>query len=157
LQYLITAAVLLRSFADLQFTAASWMRPPRRRVKQLHLLRHHKRSKLRRKAFDEIPIREHCGPMCPTIDIILEFPQMHELIYDPCIPLEVPDEVLVVPAFLQRRKAELLIELHRFRHFANVQCVGSQFVERHGDFSLISPSSIDRFGQPAVPPILTWL
>jgi hypothetical protein len=40
-----------------------------------------------------------------------------------------------MPALLERREAELLVELRRFRHLTDVECVRSQFVQR--DFSFI--------------------
>src|SRR5262249_34487230 len=61
----------------------------------------------------------------------LEFPDMHELIDHPRVRDEIPDEVLVVATFLQRRKPELGIELLRLGHFANVERVGTHFVECH--------------------------
>src|SRR5689334_15688005 len=41
-------------------------------------------------------------------------------------------------AIIQRRETELLIELRRFRHLAEVQCLRSQFVQHRQD----SPSII---------------
>jgi hypothetical protein len=34
-------------------------------------------------------------------------------------------------------RRELLVELRRFRHLADVECVRSQFVQRHQGFSFI--------------------
>src|SRR4029077_15713992 len=56
---------------------------------------------------------------------------MHELIDHPGIALEVANQLLVVPALLQRGEAELLIKLGRFRHFTDVERVGSHFVNGH--------------------------
>src|SRR5262249_22670223 len=44
---------------------------------------------------------------------------------------EIPDEVLVVATLLQRRKPELGIELLRLSHFADIERVGTHFVECH--------------------------
>ena len=56
---------------------------------------------------------------------------MNELIDRAGIALEIPDKLFVLPAFLERRETDLLIELHRLCHLADMQRVGSQFVERH--------------------------
>jgi hypothetical protein len=40
-------------------------------------------------------------------------------------------------ALLERREAEILVERRRFRHLTNVECVRSQFVQRHQGFSFI--------------------
>src|SRR5262249_29668169 len=69
------------------------------------------------------------------VGVILEFPKMYELIDRTGIALEIPDKLLVLPALLERRKADLLIEFHRLCHLANMQRVGSQFIERHRWFS----------------------
>jgi hypothetical protein len=55
--------------------------------------------------------------------------------------LEIAHELLVMAALIERREAELLVELRRFRHLADVECVGSQFVQRQA-FGLCS--SVDR-------------
>src|SRR5438105_10133832 len=47
------------------------------------------------------------------------------------IALEIPDKLLVLPALLKCWEADLLVELHRFCHFADMKRVGSQFVQRH--------------------------
>jgi hypothetical protein len=56
--------------------------------------------------------------MRPTISIIVELPQMHDLVDRSGIGLEVSDQLLVMTALLERRKANLLLELHRFGHCA---------------------------------------
>src|SRR5262249_44860646 len=61
----------------------------------------------------------------------LKFPHVHELIDHPRIGDEIPDEVLVVATLLQRREPELGIELLRLSHFADVERVGTHFVECH--------------------------
>jgi len=72
--------------------------------------------------------------MRSSVGVIIELPEMYKLIDRAGIALEVTDKFLVLPALLERREADLLIELHRLCHLADVQCVGSQFVERHGRF-----------------------
>ena len=45
------------------------------------------------------------------------------------------DELLVLPSLLESRKADLLNELHQLWHLADMQGVGSQFVQRQRWFS----------------------
>ena len=68
--------------------------------------------------------------MCATVSVIIEFPKMQTLIDGAGIALEIPDQLLVLPALLDSQEADLLIELHCLCHFADMQGVGSQFVER---------------------------
>src|ERR1700738_4619452 len=63
---------------------------------------------------------------------------MDELVDRASVALELAHELLVMADLLECREAELLVELRRFRHLADVECVRSQFVQRHRD----SPSSI---------------
>src|SRR5215472_5378475 len=72
------------------------MRPPRRLGHQFHLLAHHQRSELRSEPLDEILVREHGRPVRASVAVILEFPDVHELIDHPRVGDEIPDEVLVV-------------------------------------------------------------
>src|ERR1700730_16928532 len=76
---------------------------------------------------------------------------MHKLIDRAGIALEVPDELLVLPAPLERRKAEFLVELHRLGHRADAERVGSQLVERHWKFLLARISPSDRQRSPTRP------
>src|SRR5580700_8095639 len=69
--------------------------------------------------------------MRPTISIIVELPQMQKLVDRACIGLKLADQFLVMTALLERRKSNLLIELHRLGHRANPERIGSQFVEGH--------------------------
>src|SRR5262249_51012879 len=61
----------------------------------------------------------------------------HELVDRASVGLEVAHELLGMAALLERREAELLVELRRFRHLADIECVRSQFVQRHQAFSFI--------------------
>src|SRR6516162_6844880 len=70
-------------------------------------------------------------PVRAPVAVILEFPDVHELIDHPRVGDEIPDQVLVVATLLQRRKPELGIELLRLGHFADVERVGTHFVECH--------------------------
>src|SRR6516162_2803375 len=63
---------------------------------------------------------------------------MDEFVDRAGVGLEVANELLVMAALLERREAELLVELRHFRHLADVECVRSQFVQRHQGFSLIT-------------------
>jgi hypothetical protein len=70
------------------------------------------------------------------------------------IALEVPDKLLVLPALLKCWEADLLVELHRFCHFADMQRVGSQFVQRHRWFPFIDASRGDSATTPQSCPTL---
>jgi hypothetical protein len=54
--------------------------------------------------------------MCATVGVVIEFPEMYKLIDRACVALEIPDKLLILPALLERREADLLIELHRLCH-----------------------------------------
>src|SRR5579885_1652167 len=110
------------------------MRAPRRGVQQLDFLRHQQRPKLRGKTFDEVAVRVHCLPMPAAVRVVLEFPQMHQLIDRAGIALEIADQFSVLPAFLQRRVAKLLVQLYGLRHLPDIEGVSPQLVQRHGDF-----------------------
>src|ERR1700730_11278885 len=56
---------------------------------------------------------------------------MEELIDRAGIALEIADQLLVLAALLECREADLPIEFHGFRHRADPQRVGPQFIERH--------------------------
>jgi hypothetical protein len=49
------------------------------------------------------------------------------------IALKVSDQLLVVTALLERRKANLLVELHGLRHCADAERIGSHFIEGRRD------------------------
>lgn len=100
-------------------------------MQQLHLLGHHQWTKLRGKALGKVGIGEQRRPMGAAIGVVLELPQMHQLIDHAGIALEITDEVLVVPTLLDRRITELLIQPDCLRHLANVQCVSPEFIECH--------------------------
>ena len=52
----------------------------------------------------------------------------NELNYRARITLDLPDKLLVLTTLLERRKTDLLIQLHGLRHLPDIQRVGSQFV-----------------------------
>src|ERR1700730_15087015 len=93
----------------------SRMWTPRRGRQQLDLLCHDKRPELRGKC-----------PVLPPVGVVIKLPEMDELVDRASVGLEVAHELLVVAALLERREAELLVELRRFRHLADVECVRSQ-------------------------------
>src|SRR6516162_6849175 len=72
--------------------------------------------------------------MRSSVGVIIELPEMYKLIDRAGIALEIADKFLVLPALLERREADLLIELRRLCHLADMQRVGSEFVECHGRF-----------------------
>src|SRR5262249_42779533 len=111
------------------------MRAPRCRLQQLHLLCHHQGAELRDEALGEVGVGEHRGPMGAPGGIVVELPDMDDLIDHAGVALEVADQVLVVAALVQRREADLLVELHRLGHLADIERVGPEFIKRHGQTS----------------------
>ena len=69
-------------------------------VEELHFLRHHEGPELGGEHLDEVLVGEHGGPVLVAVGVVLELPQVHELVDHAGVALEVADEVLVVPAFL---------------------------------------------------------
>jgi hypothetical protein len=61
--------------------------------------------------------------MGSAVGIIIELSKMQKLIDRARIDLEVSDQLFIVSALLERRKAKLLIELDGFRHCANSERV----------------------------------
>ena len=100
-------------------------------MQQFHLLRHHQGAKLRGKSLGEVGAGEQCRPVGAAISVVLELPEMHELVDHAGIALEIADQVLVVPTLFDRRVAVLLIQPDRFRHLGNVQRVSPEFIECH--------------------------
>src|SRR6185369_11135094 len=84
------------------------MRTPGGGVEELHFLRHHQRAEFGGEAFGEVGVGEDRIPMRTAAGIVVELPEMDDLVDRSRIALEVAHEVLVVTAFLQGRKAELL-------------------------------------------------
>src|SRR6185436_6092261 len=114
-------------------TAFSGMRAPRGRGQQLDLLRSEQRTELHGKTVDEIFVREDRRPVRAPVGIVVELPQMDELIDRARVGMEVADQLLVLAAFLERGVAELGIQLDRLAHLADVQRVGPHFIDRHDD------------------------
>jgi len=75
--------------------------------------------------------------MRPAITIIVELPQMQKLVDRAGICLKVSDQLLVVTALLERRKANLLVELHGLRHCADAERISSHFIEGHREHLLL--------------------
>ena len=72
--------------------------------------------------------------MRSSVGVIIELPEMYKLIDRAGIALEISDELFVLPALLERREADLLIELYRLGHLADTQRIGSEFVDRHSKY-----------------------
>src|SRR6266705_4371984 len=113
------------------------MRSPRSRGQQLDLLGQKQRTELDGEALDEILVGEYRSPVRATVGIVVELPEMDELIDHARVGLEIADQLLVLAAFLERRVAELGIQLDCLGHLADVKRVGSHFVNRHGDPPLV--------------------
>src|ERR1051326_1936650 len=97
------------------------MRSPRSRREQLDLLRREQGTELHGEAFDEILVGEHRGPVRAPIRIVVELPQVDQLVDHARVRLEVADQLLVLAALLERRVAELGVQLDRLAHFADVE------------------------------------
>ena len=134
---------------------------PRRSRQQLDLLCHDKRPELRGKAFHEVLVGEDPCPVLPPVGVVIKLPEMDELVDRASVGLEVAHELLVMAALLERREAELLVELRRFRHLADVECVRSQFVQRpsgillHLSFNLRQQRSQRSVDQQVIPTATT--
>src|SRR5271165_1499877 len=107
------------------------MRAPRGGMEQFYFLCHNQRPELRGEALNKIDVRKHGDPVRTPIGVIIEFPKVDELIDRARVALEVANEFLVLTASLERREAKLLIQLHGFRHLADVERVGPKLVECH--------------------------
>src|SRR5215831_5717506 len=116
----------------------SRMWTPWRGRQQLDLLCHDKRPELRGEAFHEVLVGENPCPVLPPVGVVIKLPEMDELVDRAGVGLEVAHELVVMAALLERREAEFLVELRRFRHLADVECVRSHFVQRHQGFSFIN-------------------
>ena len=88
----------------------SRMWTPRRRRQQLDLLCHDKGSELRGKTLHEILVSEDPCPVLPPVGVVIKLPEMDELVDRASVGLEVAQELLVMPALLERREAELLVD-----------------------------------------------
>src|SRR5665213_2438542 len=87
--------------------------------------------------------------MGATARVVVEFPNMHELIDHAGIGLEIADEILVMAALLQGRKTQFLIQLHGLRHLANMKRISAHFVQGHDWFPRVNAglSTIRLFGR----------
>src|SRR5262245_1955652 len=112
--------------------AVSGMGPPGSRRQQLDLLGHQQRAKFHGKAFDEILVGEHRRPVGPTVGVVVELPEMDELVDRTRVGLEVADQLLVVAALLERGIAELGVELDGLGHLPDVKRIGPHLVHGHG-------------------------
>src|SRR2546426_10657109 len=122
----------------------SGMRSPRGRGQELDLLGSDQRTELRGEAFDEVLVGEDRGPVRATVGVVVELPQMDELVDRARVGLEVADQLLVLAALLERRVAELRVQLDCLGHLADVKRVGSHLINCRGDppeFSLVYRST----------------
>jgi hypothetical protein len=110
---------------------------PTARPQQLDLLCHDNRPELRGKAFHEVLVGVDPFPVLPPVSVVIKLPEMDGLVDRASVCLEVAHELLVMAPLLERRVAKLPVELRRLRHLADVDCVRSQFIQRHQGFSFI--------------------
>src|SRR5262245_33915820 len=111
--------------------APSGMRPPGRGRHQLDLLGREQRTELRGKPFHEVLVGEHGSPVRATVRVVIELPDVDQLVDGARVGLEVADELLVLAALLERRVAELRVQLDRLAHLADMQRVGAHLIDRH--------------------------
>ena len=83
--------------------------------------------------------------MIATVRVILEAPQVNQLVNGPHVAGEIANQLLAEASILQRRPAFFTIKLGRFGHLANVQSVGAELIDSH-DF-LLFPAFSSRFGR----------
>src|SRR5438552_17443095 len=127
-----TAGVFtLASSARINPPAVSRMRSPRGRGQQLDLLGREQRTELHGKALDEILVGVHRRPVRATVGVVVELPEMDELIDHARVGLEVADQLLVLAALLERRVAEFGVQLDGLGHLADVKRVGPHLIHRH--------------------------
>jgi len=70
--------------------------------------------------------------MRKVIDLECDLPPVMDKLIDRAgVALEIADQLLVLPASLECRETEFLVELHRLGHRADAERIGSQLVERH--------------------------
>ena len=77
------------------------MLPSRRSLEQLHLLSHQQRPELRGEALNKILVRVHRCPMRAAV-VVVEPPEMDKLIDRAGVGLGIADELLVLPALIDR-------------------------------------------------------
>src|SRR5258708_4653061 len=114
---------MLRDAAPREPRSAAW----------LDLLGGEQRAEFQGEALDEILVGVYRGPVRAPVCIVVEFPEMDELIDHARVGLEVSDQLLVLTAFLERRVAQLGIQLDRLCHLADMKRVGPHFIDRHVD------------------------
>src|SRR4030095_12993686 len=111
----------------------SGMRSPRRRGEQLDLLGEEQRAELQGEVLDEVLVGEYRSLVRAPVGIVIELPEVDELVDHARVGLEVSDQLLVLAALLERRIAEFAVQLDRLPHLADVQGVGPHLIDRHGD------------------------
>ena len=77
----------------------SRMRSPRGRGQQLDLLGGNQRAELHGEALDEVLVGEDRRPMRAAVGIVVELPEIDELIDRARVALEVSDQLLVLAPF----------------------------------------------------------
>ena len=107
------------------------MRSPRGRGQELDLLSRDQRTELRGEALHKVFVCEHRRPVSAAVGVVIELPQVHELVDRAGVGLEVADQLLVLAALLERRVAELGVELDCLAHLADVERVRPELVKRH--------------------------
>jgi hypothetical protein len=65
------------------------------------------------------------------VGVVVELPEMDELVDRAGVGLEVADQLLVLAALDERGVAEIAVQPDRLAHLADVQRVGAHLVDRH--------------------------
>ena len=97
------------------------MRSPRGRRQQLDLLGQYQRPEMGREAFHKIRVGKDGGPVRAPVGIVVELPEVDQLINHARVGLEVANQLLIMAPFLQRRVPTLGLQFDRFSHRAHVQ------------------------------------
>src|SRR5215510_14878466 len=105
------------------------MRTPRSCSQQLNLLGGEERTELQGEAFDEILVGEHRGPVRAPVGVVVELPEMDELVDHARVGLEVADQLLVLAALLERRVPEFRVQLDRLTHLADMERIRPELVD----------------------------
>src|SRR5215475_9093984 len=109
------------------------MWPPRRCSQELDLLGLDQRSELGGKPVDKIFIRKERRPVRPSVGIVVELPQVHQLMQRARVRDEVAHQLLVEPALMEGGVTKLAIQPDSLGHLANLHSVRPHFVDCHSN------------------------
>jgi hypothetical protein len=103
---------------------------PKARTAELVVLLAHQRANFGGKGH-ELRVGKHPGPKGAAVGVVVELPDMDQLIHGAHIAREITHQFLRVLA--QHRPALVFIVGDDFGHFSNDHGISAQFVNGHGD------------------------